>query len=107
MPVGEVAVLDDHVLAGHTDPAAVGVPAGLDGHTVVAGVVGDAVDDHAVAGLGSQPSVLGPDEEMVRPLMVTLRHRFGFRCQNGELITVTPSSSTVSLANGWIICGGR
>ena len=38
---------------------------------------------------------------------MTLLHKFGFRCQNGEFSTVTPSSSTVSDANGWTICGGR
>jgi hypothetical protein len=51
--------------------------------------------------------VFGPDELIVSPSTVTLRHRFGFRCQNGLLMTVTPSSSTVSVRNGWIICGGR
>ena len=41
------------------------------------------------------------------PSTVTLLHRFGFRCQNGELMMVTPWMSTVSVRNGWIICGGR
>ena len=44
---------------------------------------------------------------MLTPSTVTLLHRFGFRCQNGELMNVTPWSSTVSVRNGWIICGGR
>jgi hypothetical protein len=56
---------------------------------------------------GSQPSVFGPVELIVSPSTVTLVRRLGFRCQNGLLMTVTPSSSTVSEANGWIICGGR
>src|ERR1700729_2084381 len=33
---------------------------------------------------GSQPSVFGPEDEIDRPRTVTFRHRFGFRCQNGE-----------------------
>ena len=56
---------------------------------------------------GSHPSVFGPDELTVTPSTVTFVHRFGFMCQNGELMIVTPWMSTVSLANGWIICGGR
>ena len=56
---------------------------------------------------GSHPSVFGPDELMLTPSTVTLEHRLGFRCQNGELMMVTPWMSTVSVRNGWIICGGR
>jgi hypothetical protein len=107
VPVGEGAVLDHEVLAGHVDPAAVGVPPGLDRDAVVAGVEHDPSMTTPVQDSGSNPSVCGPEELIETPSTVTLLHRFGFRCQNGELMMVTPWMSTVSVRNGWIICGGR